>query len=61
MKKAPIYNFKFTVFNICIVSTIWYPNPEDIGKFEHTTLDNPIKVNHDKFLFDPLCTNPTII
>jgi hypothetical protein len=33
MKKVPIYNFKFSVYHYCLIYTIWYPNPDEIGNF----------------------------
>ena len=61
MKKTSIYNFKFTVFSVCYIYSIWYPNPENIGNFEQTTLGDPITVSYDNFLYEAKCNNPTIL
>jgi hypothetical protein len=51
LMKAPIYNFKFTVYNSCIVYSVWYPDPDDIGSFIHQTMGDPITVSFSPFLY----------
>lgn len=34
---------------------IWYPDPDGIGTFIHTTFGDPIKVSHEPFLLDAPC------
>ncbi len=63
LSRVSLYDFKFTVYNACIVYQIWYPNPDHLGKFEHTTFGKPLVVNYLNFIMKDIkhpCSNPTL-